>query len=116
MRYGVWMSLVPADDMSVARRPQASDRSYVVAVCLSAIFGVLGVQHFYLRRWGEGLLDVGLTASAAYSFLVAEAPLTGLAFMGLDLLHTIVVTSLLFIGRFKDGSGRVVAYPGQKLD
>jgi len=38
-----------------------SPKSYGVAVCLSTIFGVLGIHHFYLGRYLHGLLDVTMT-------------------------------------------------------
>ena len=38
-------------------REQPSDKSYTIAVCLSAIFGVVGIQHFYLGRIVEALID-----------------------------------------------------------
>lgn len=77
------------------------------------VFGVMGVQHFYLRRWDEAVLDVGLTVTAMYFLFIANEPLIGCAVMALDILHTIVVTSMLVVGKFRDGSGKVVAYPGQ---
>lgn len=91
----------------------SSPKSYAVAVVLSAIFGMIGVQHFYLRRWGEGILDVFLSSSWIYAFAVGK-PIVGAAFFGLDLLHTVVVTYLLLVGKFKDGDGNLVRYPGQR--
>ena len=93
---------------------EKSEKSYTVAVCLSAIFGVLGVQHFYLGRWYEGISDVLLTFGWIYYFAV-DRPLLGLFFLVLDLLHTLITTILLLIGKFKDGKGRYVCYPGQKI-
>ena len=34
-----------------------SEKSYAIAVSLSAIFGVIGVQHFYLERWFEDISE-----------------------------------------------------------
>ena len=36
---------------------EPSEKSYVVAVCISAIFGVIGIHHFYLGRYIEGVID-----------------------------------------------------------
>jgi TM2 domain-containing membrane protein YozV len=105
----------PATDstgLPVALEP--SSKSYVKAVVLSSVFGFVGVQHFYLGRVGEGLLDVGLTVGWIGSFVTGH-PLLGIAFVGLDIAHALGVTILLFTGNFKDGNGRVVCYPGQKL-
>jgi len=34
---------------------KCSDKSYAYAVCLSSIFGFIGIQHFYMGRYLEGL-------------------------------------------------------------
>ncbi len=91
-----------------------SEKSYAVAVCLSAIFGVIGVQHFYLGRWLEGISDVLLTFGWIYYFAVGR-PMLGLFFLGLDVAHTLITTILLLTGNFKDGKDRYVCYPGQKI-
>jgi len=92
-----------------------SQKSYGVAVSLSAVFGVLGVQHFYLGRHWEGFFDFFLTAGWFY-FLVTEQPLLFLLFLGADLLHTFITTIMLITGSFKDSEGAYVCYPGQKLN
>ncbi len=93
---------------------EPSPKSYVVAVCLSAIFGVVGVQHFYLGRYVEGLIDVGLLVATLYCFFSGHLFL-GIGFAIIDGLHTFIVTILLLIGSFNDGRGRRVCYPGQRL-
>ena len=94
--------------------PECSEKKYVVAVCLSGVFGVVGIQHFYLGRWVEGFADVGLTFGAITFFMQGE--FLGAAIMaGADFLHTFIVTIMLLTGSFKDGSGKIVCYPGQKL-
>ena len=45
-----------------------SSKSYGVAVSLSAVFGVLGIQHFYLERWLEALIDFSLAVGTVYYF------------------------------------------------
>ena len=95
---------------------QVSDKSYGVAVTLSMVFGLLGVQHFYLGRIMLGLTDVGLTLGFIFLVFFTDDP--GLVILGIilfvaDCVHTLVTTLLLFTGNFKDGAGRVVAYPGQ---
>ncbi len=91
-----------------------SEKSYVVAVSLSGFFGFLGVQHFYLGRYLEGLIDVLLTIAWLYYFIV-ERPLIGLTYLGIDFLHAFITTILLLTGSMKDGKGHVVCYPGQTL-
>ena len=94
---------------------QPSKKSYAKAVVLSAVFGFVGVQHFYLGRLGEGILDLGLTTAWIYCFATGE-PLLGVLFLIADLVHALTVTIMLLTGNFRDGDGHVVCYPGQKLD
>ena len=94
------------------QRSEASSKSYGVAVCISAIFGILGIHHFYLERWGMGLFD--LTLSIVGFWLIFNDNLWGLAFIGIDAIHTFYVTFKLLVGEYADGQGRIVAYPGQK--
>lgn len=93
---------------------QPSDKSYTIAVCLSAIFGVIGIQHFYLGRWVEATIDLCLFIGTVYFFFTGQI---GLAFLvgSIDALHTFIVTIMLLTGSFRDGHGRLVLYPGQKL-
>ncbi|MEZ5978698.1 MAG: hypothetical protein R3F34_10810 [Planctomycetota bacterium] len=91
-----------------------STRKYHVAVILSGIFGILGIQHFYLGRWGLGLVDVSLSIGALVAFANGEVVLAVLLFLA-DLGHTLVITIMLLTGSFRDGEGRLVTYPGQKL-
>jgi TM2 domain-containing membrane protein YozV len=93
---------------------QPSARSYATAVALSAVFGFVGIQHFYLKRWAEGILDLALTATWITCFVQGHWGWGGL-FLLLDFGHSLVVTILLMTGNWKDGDGRVVCYPGQKL-
>lgn len=89
-----------------------SRKSYGAAVCLSAVFGVLGIHHFYLGRHLHGLFDLGLTASFIYFFAIDRA-IIGLIFLVVDVLHTLIVTIQLLVGAYRDGEGGIVAYPGQ---
>jgi TM2 domain-containing membrane protein YozV len=91
-----------------------SPKSYGTAVCLSAIFGFLGIQHFYLGRWREATLDLALSLGWFVCFALGE-PLWGVAFLAADGAHAFIVTIMLLTGNFRDGQGRIVAYPGQKL-
>ncbi len=45
---------------------QRSPKDYVVAVALSGVFGILGIQHFYLGRYLEGTCDLGLSITGYY--------------------------------------------------
>ena len=93
---------------------QPSPKSYATAVTLSAVFGFIGVQHFYLGRHGEGLLDVGLTIGWLACFAMGEVAL-GLFLLLTDFAHSLVVTIMLLTGSFRDGDGFLVTYPNQKL-
>ena len=94
---------------------QPSEKRYSRAVILSAVFGFVGIQHFYLGRLGEGLLDLGLTVAWVYCFATAQF-LLGALFLIADVVHALTVTIMLLTGNFRDGDGHVVCYPGQKLD
>jgi TM2 domain-containing membrane protein YozV len=95
---------------------ECSEKSYVLAVCLSAVFGTLGIHHYYLGRHLEGLLDSGLTICWVYCFFISGQILWGLLALAADFLHSLIVTILLLTGSFRDGTGRLVCYPGQKLN
>ena len=92
-----------------------SRKSYATAVVLSSVFGFAGIQHFYLGRMAEGLLDIGLTFGWIYGFATGHV-VFALAFLVLDVAHALTVTILLLTGNFRDGAGRVVCYPGQKFN
>ena len=91
-----------------------SDKSYGIAVALSAVFGVVGIQHFYLGRWFEASIDLGLAILTVTLFLMGE-PLLALAAGAIDAIHTFIVTIMLLTGSFRDGKGHLVCYPGQRL-
>lgn len=95
-------------------QPEVSRKSYTIAVCLSGIFGVLGIQHFYLERWVEAILDFSAFWVAVYLFFTGHI-LWGVLVALADALHTLIVTILLLTGSFNDGHGKRVCYPGQKL-
>ena len=91
-----------------------STKNYVVAVCLSAVFGVLGVHHFYLGRYLEGVLDLGLAVLTLCLYLMGH-PGWALLVFAVDSLHTFIVTIMLLTGSIRDGRGHLVCYPGQRL-
>jgi TM2 domain-containing membrane protein YozV len=99
---------------STVSAPQPSSKSYAIAVSLSAIFGVIGVHHFYLGRYLEGIIDFGLFVTTLYFFMTGNMILA-FAFFVIDSLHTFVITIMLLTGSFKDGKGGYVCYPGQIL-
>lgn len=93
---------------------EPSEKSYVVAVCLAGIFGVVGVHHFYLGRYVEGTIDFGMFVATLYLFITGHF-WWGVLVGAIDALHTIIVTIMLLVGAVKDGQGKVVCYPGQRL-
>jgi TM2 domain-containing membrane protein YozV len=95
--------------------PEVSPKRYATAVSLSAVLGFLGIHHFYLGRVGEGLLDLGLSVGWVVCFGVG-APILGVLLLVADFGHSLTTTVLLLTGNFRDGEGRRVCYPGQKLD
>lgn len=91
-----------------------SNRRYATAVCLSGIFGPLGVHHFYLGRWFHGIADLSMTTSG-FVLIIKGFNFLGVCILAIDFIHTFIVTILLLVGAYKDGRGHVVTYPGQKL-
>ena len=91
-----------------------SPKSYVLAVCLSSVFGLLGIHHFYLGRWIQGFLDFSMTI-VGFILIAAGLDLPGIIILCIDVIHTFVVTILLLVGAYKDGNGDLVTYPGQNL-
>lgn len=96
------------------RHIRPSEKSYIVAVCLSGIFGVMGVHHFYLDRYLEGIFDLGLFVLGFVLFFCGM-PFWAWLVWAIDGIHTFIVTIMLLTGSVKDGSGRLVCYPGQRL-
>jgi TM2 domain-containing membrane protein YozV len=94
-------------------KEKASEKNYVTAVVLSGVFGVLGVQHFYLGRIAMGLLDLAL--SLLFVIFLFLGHWLWIVFFLADVIHTYAVTYLLLVGKFRDGEGRLVTYPGQKI-
>jgi hypothetical protein len=97
---------------------QPSTKSYGVAVSFSGVFGLLGIQHFYLGRYLLGFLDLGLSIGA-FAFIYfgnsTETLVIGLLLLAIDFLHSIYVLVKLLAGEYEDGEGRLVMYPGQKI-
>lgn len=91
-----------------------SSRSYATAVILSSVVGFVGAHHFYLGRWAEGALDLGLSVAWIYCFIVGNVVL-GIVFLIADFGHAFVVTIMLLTGNVRDGDGHLVCYPGQPL-
>ena len=97
---------------------QPSKKSYGVAVCFSGVFGLLGIQHFYLGRYLLGFLDLGLSVGAfAFIFFGETTPniIFGMILLLIDVVHSVYVLVKLLAGEYEDGEGRLVMYPGQKI-
>lgn len=92
-----------------------SEKSYVTAVVLSAIFGVVGIHHIYVERWGMFILDFGLLVATIYFYINGQLAIAA-AFFLIDLVHTVIVTYQLFVGQYRDGAGKIIPYPGQKIN
>ena len=61
-----------------------------------------------------GLLDLGLFIGVMYCY-VNNHLLFAAFFFVIDLVHTIIVTYLLLIGKYKDGQGKLITFPGQQV-
>jgi TM2 domain-containing membrane protein YozV len=91
-----------------------SKKKYTTAVCLSGIFGLLGIHHFYLGRWLHGIADLSMTVVAIILIGIGSEVL-GYLLLGIDIIHTLIVSIFLLTGSYKDGNGYVIAYPGQTI-
>lgn len=91
---------------------EISEKSFGVAVALCAVFGILGIHHFYLGNFVHGIFDLGLVCLAIVCFAIG-APALATLFLFVDVLHTLYVMYQLFTGGETDGGGKTVAYPGQ---
>ena len=94
---------------------QLSNKNYTTAVILSGIFGVIGIHHLYLERWTMFLLDFGLFI-AMLILLVDEQLFYAYLVLSIDVIHTVIVTYLLLIGKYKDGEGKIIPFPGQNIN
>ncbi len=92
-----------------------SEKSYVTAVVISGVFGIMGIHHFYVERWAMGILDLGLFILMITLFIMQE-PLFAYLVLLIDLVHTVIVTYWLLTGQYRDGYGKIIAYPGQKIE
>ena len=93
---------------------QPSEKSYAVAVCISAIFGMMGIHHFYIGRYIEGVVDFSLFVATLYFYFTGQW-MWAVLFFVVDGLHTFIITIMLLTGTFKDGKGNIICYPGQRL-
>lgn len=96
---------------------QKSEKKYATAVILSGIFGIFGIHHFYCGRISHGLFDLSLSIFGL-SFLYSGSGsliVLGVILLAIDVIHTIIVTFMLLVGSYKDGQGKIITYPGQKL-
>ncbi len=91
-----------------------STKKYTTAVILSALFGIMGIHHFYVGRWEMGILDFGLFLGTVLCFASDFFLIAG-GMLLIDIIHTIIVTYLLLVGQYKDGQGKLIAYPGQHI-
>lgn len=89
----------------------SSRKSYVTAVCLAAFFGTVGVHHFYVGRWLHGLFDLSLLVAAGIFFFFSAWILAGL-FIFVDVVHNTYFVYKLIIGKYRDGSGKLIRVPG----
>lgn len=94
-----------------------SSKSYPLAVILSGIFGIFGIHHFYCGRITHGLFDLSLSLVGFFLIYSSSGTLIllGVLLLAIDVLHTIIVTFMLLVGSYKDGQGKIITYPGQKL-
>ncbi len=93
---------------------EKSDKSYATAVILSAVFGVIGVHHFYCGRHGMGLFDLSLFVLTIYFFIIGSHLIAYIILL-IDVVHTIIVTYQLLVGQYKDGDGKLICFPNQKI-
>jgi len=96
-------------------RSTISEKKYLTAVILSGIFGVMGIHHFYVGRWAMGFLDMGLFIGTIVAYVSGNFLVAAVLFIA-DLIHTVYVTYLLLVGQYRDGQGKIISYPNQKIN
>lgn len=101
-------------NFGISSAMQPSSKKYAVAVCLSAIFGSLGIHHFYLGRTLHGIIDAGMLVVGLWLIFTGQL-LVGILLLAADFIHSLIVTVMLLTGTYKDGDGHIVTYPGQQL-
>jgi len=57
-----------------------------------------------------GLFIETVVAYVSGNFLVAAVLFIA------DLIHTVYVTYLLLVGQYRDGQGKIISYPNQKIN
>ncbi|WP_194944980.1 NINE protein [Shewanella sp. TC10] len=94
-----------------------SEKNYATAVILSGIFGILGIHHFYCGRVLHGFFDLSLAIVGLTLIQFDDTTLTmlGVGLILIDVIHTVVVTFMLLVGSYRDGQGKLITYPGQKI-
>jgi TM2 domain-containing membrane protein YozV len=90
-------------------KEDCSKKSYIISVCLSGIFGVVGIHHFYVERWMHGLFDFSLFV--IFIYLISNGNYFGFLVLLIDCIHTVYVTYKLIIGEYKDGKGKFICIP-----
>ncbi len=92
----------------------ASPKSFVTAVVLTFLFGILGIHHFYCGRWLLGLFDLSLSVTGiALLYMGSYWPILGIVILIGDYIHSIYYIVKLFSGKYTDGNGRIIPVPGQ---
>ncbi len=93
------------------RTVEKSPKHYGVAVALCGVFGVIGVNNFYIGNWLHGLFDLGLFL-LFLGFLWAgdDFFLYAVLVIAIDTLHTFYVFYRLIIGKQLDGEGRLITW------
>ena len=84
---------------------EISDKGFVPMILLSFFLGAIGVHRFYAGKIGTGILQL-LTLGGLGIWTMIDFP---------DCIHALIVTIALLTGSFRDGDGKVVTYPGQKI-
>ena len=94
-----------------------SEKNYATAVILSGIFGIFGIHHFYCGRVLHGFFDLSLAIVGLTLIQFDDTTLTmlGVGLILIDVIHTVVVTFMLLVGSYRDGQGKLITYPGQKI-
>ena len=85
-----------------------SEKSYIVAVCLAAVFGIIGIHHFYVGRWWHGLFDLSLSIGGIALLLYGN--LFGVVLLVIDIIHTVYFMYKLIVNEYRDGSGNLITY------
>ena len=71
---------------------------------------------FIIFTWADGCMESQISMTVgALTLIGIGSKVVGFTVLGIDIIHTLIVSILLLTGSYKDGNGDVITYPGQTI-